>query len=199
MSNRPQRDGRVSFGLRAPCPRTNKVPILKITDTAWTDLVILTSRVYGVELYYDDPRTQPVTDEQRDNPEVYKSLMGKRWAGYLAVRRYRESTVQLVAITPVTVACVPQLDDPAFDLRGWTIGLAREGHSKRAKLKGRWNNLRAPDLAKLPSPPDVPSVLERMWDAPLSRAPGGRYSSADREREARQVLNDVASSLMIPT
>jgi hypothetical protein len=199
MSYRPDRDGRVSYGLRAPAPRMGKLPVLKIIDTGWTDVVILTSRVYGVELYYSEPRTLPVTDAQRANPDVYASLVGKRWAGYLAVRCYRQPTVFLTAITPVTVACVPQLADDDFDLRGWCIGLAREGHSKRARLKGRWNNLRAPDLAKLPHPPDIVAHLEYLWGAPLHSDVDGKRAGKDRRKAAAQVVRDLTSSLEIPT
>lgn len=199
MSRCPERDGRVSYGLRAPTPRTASVPVLQITTSSWHDLLILSSRVYGVEVYFDGQRTQPVTDGQRVDPDAYQSLTGKRWQGWLAVRPYRQPTVYLVSVTPVTVQCVPQLDDEAFDLRGWTIGLAREAGDKRAKLKGRWNGKRA-ELLNLPHPPDVVDVLERMWRAPLKRK--GRPCSAeptDAGRQARRVVADVASSLMIPT
>jgi len=198
MVHRPPEDGRVTYGVRAPAPRTASVPVLQVTSSSWHDVVILTSRAYGVEVYFDGQRTQPVTDGQRADPDVYQSLCGKRWQGWLAVRPYRLPTVYLLSVTPVTVQCVPQLDDETFDLRGWCIGVAREAGEKRAKLKGRWNKVRA-DLVKLPHPPDVVDVLERMWRAPLRRkgipcAP----PLGDAGRQARRVINDVASSLMIP-
>ncbi len=198
MVHRPDRDGRVSYGLRAPAPRTASVPVLQITSSTWQDVVILTSRVYGVEVYFDGQRTQPITDGQRVDPDVYQSLTGKRWQGWLAVRPYYKATVYLLSVTPVTVQCIPQLDDEAFDLRGWTIGLAREAGDKRAKLKGRWNAKRA-ELLKLPHPPDVVDTLERMWRAPLKRK--GKpcpHESGAAAQQARRVVADVASSLMIP-
>lgn len=142
--------------------------MLQIVSSRWSDFTILSSRVYGVEAYFDGERTQPIRDEQRADPDVFQSLTGKRWQGWIAVRPYYVGTVYLVALTPITVTCVPQLDDEAFDLRGWTIGLAREAGDKRSKLKGRWNGKRA-DLLTLPHPPDVVGALERMWNAPLKK------------------------------
>lgn len=198
MSSRPTGDARVSYGLRAPSPRTGKIPVLQITSSSWRDFVILTSRVYGVEVYFDGQRSQPITDGQRADPEVYQSLLSKRWQGWIAVRPYQLPTVYLVAVTPVTVICVPQLDDESFDLRGWCFALARESGDKRAKLKGRWNNKQA-DLLKLPHPPDVIAALENMWNAPLKRkVTSSPSASDDGARQARRVLNEVASSLVIP-
>lgn len=199
MTYRPDRDGRVSYGLRAPSPRVGKIPTLQITSTSWHDVLLLNSRVYGVEVWYDGQRTQPITDAMRADCEAYKALLGKRWQGWIACRPYHSATVYLVALTPVTVACVPQLDDDAFDLRGWTIGLAREAGDKRARLKGRWNDRRA-ELLKLPHPPDVVRQLELMWGAPLKRrGVASPAASNDPLRVARRIVADVADELTIPT
>jgi hypothetical protein len=172
--------------------------VLKVGSTSWIDVVILTSHVFGLETFFDGHRTQPVTESQRAEPKVYEALISKRWQGWLAVRRYRESKVYLACVTPVTVSCVPQLDDPECDLRGWCIGLARESCDQRAKLKGRWNNVRA-DLVKLPHPPDVVAHLQRMWGAPLRRERSQELlPSTDAARHMRALARDVASSLTIP-
>jgi len=198
MISRPNGDGRVTYGLRAPSPRIHTVPILRVRGDSWRDLVIVSPRTYGVEIYFDGSRTQPVNDGQRADPDVYQSLVGKRWQGWMCVRPYHSAALYLVAITPVTVACVPQLDDPDFDLRGWTVGLKREGRDERGKLKARWNQVRA-DLQHLPHPPDVVEVLERMWRAPLKRkslaSSFGRAVACD---DARRTVRDVADSLTIP-
>jgi hypothetical protein len=176
-----------------------KIPVLNITSASWQDVVLLTSRVYGVEVWYDGLRTQPITDQQRENPDTYQSLTGKRWQGWCAVRPYHAPTIYLLAVTAVTVQCVPQLDDASYDLRGWTIGLAREANDKRARLKGRWNDRRA-DLLKLPTPPDVVDALERMWRAPLKRrGVPSPIASQDPLRVARRIVADVADELTIPT
>jgi len=198
MCSVPSRGGRVSEGIPAPAPRGVLYPRVYITSASWTQLVILSHRVYAVEVYYDAPRTQPVTDEQRADPAVYDRLPGKRWQGWIAVRFVNDPAVRIVAVTSYTVQCVPQLADLTSSLRGWTISLCRTGGDRFARLVGRWDDRRAPEK-NLRAAPDLAGVLAGMWGAPnrpkpLAQAQASATSPANGSAIAREVLN----SLLIP-
>ena len=198
MCSVPSRGGRVSFGIPAPRPRGINYPRVRITSTSWTQLVILSDRVCAVEVYYDAPRTQPITDEQRADPAVYDRLPGKRWQGWIAVRFVNDPTVRLVAVTSYTVECVPQLADLTSSLRGWSISLCRSGADQFARLAGRWEDRRAPEK-NLRAAPDLAAVLAGMWTAPtrpkaLAQAQAQTIALSPRPAIVREVLN----SLLIP-
>jgi len=191
--------GRAPTGRRAPTPATGTLPVFKITSTSWHDFIIVSPRMYGVEVHYHHPRTQPVTDGQRADPVIYNALVGRRWQGWLCVREYDREDLGLLAVTSWTVHCVPQLDAPDVDLRGWTIGVKRATPDRFGKLLGRWNNRRA-IVEKLSASPDVPDHLVKMWDAPTKPETIKPRDVPSREDgDGPQLLADILDSLTIPT
>ena len=198
MCSLQSRGRRVSEGIPAPRPRGVSYPRVRITSTSWTQLVIISERVYAVEVYYDSPRTQPVTDEQREDPAIYDRLPGKRWQGWIAVRFVNDPTVRLVAVTPFTVQCVPQLADLNSSLRGWSVSLCRSSVDTFARLVGRWEDRRAPEK-NLRAAPDLAAVLATMWNAPTRpKAQAQAQASATSPANGSAIAREVLNSLLIP-
>jgi len=198
MCSVPSRGGRVSAGIPAPAPRGVSYPRVRITSTSWTQLVIISHRVYAVEVYYDSPRTQPVTDEQRADQAVYDRLPGKRWQGWIAVRFVNDPAVRLVSVTPFTVQCVPQLADLNSSLRGWSVSLCRTSVDQFGRLAGRWEDRRAPEK-NLRAAPDLAGVLAGMWGAPTRpKALAQAQASATSPANGSAIVREVLNSLLIP-
>lgn len=127
---------------------------------------VVSRRVVGVLTHYllSDHRTVPCTaDEATGRPcHVDHRQTSTRWQGWIAVQSRDAKDGRFVALTSAAVRDMPELLDDDSCIRGITLGFARTGEFKRARLRvflspEQWSR------GKLLAEPDVMAFLTNLW------------------------------------
>lgn len=122
----------------------------------------LNSHITGVLIHWDpdEKRTYPCNgsacwfDHNHGLP---------RWQGWIGIQG-TDMRVRMFCATPGLVQSMPELIDPAVNLRGRSFTVWRHGKSQHGALMGKWTD-GDPRPSQLAHAPDVNWNLQRLWTA----------------------------------
>lgn len=152
-----------------PGPRSMPWPVFKIPLSGTSYLVVVSPRLVGVYVHWTGYRTLPCTEGELPC-RWCDARLRRYWTGWLACQQERGPQTHLLCLPARSVWACPPLTAPEACLRGrgLLIGRTRNSPNGPVYVQASLSVVREEGLAP---PPDVPSLLARMWDSPMRAAP----------------------------